>query len=329
MSACKHTVAASLAAIGLAFAAAAPAQVVITQASVMAGGITAGDTPGFPATLDTTGSYILGSNLNSAGLSAITISGRNVSLNLNGFTVDGGNRCEANFGLPSTGNDCHFTKADELALIDIVGPHARVRNGSVIGSTGKGISVWGENANPEHIFSGHQLSDLVIAHNRDYGLYVVDQGGQVSNVKAYLNGSVGLFLSLETGVENLSVSRNGEYGIYSNGRLNGRQIVSTLNGVDGVFSDSGLLSLAESSFNANDGFYGSTILANSGAYGNGMNGVEFSNLTHETVLVDNVARSYIAGIGGCYARLYRETSSTVSPQVQGGTPLHGSVTTCP
>lgn len=74
---------------------------------------------------------------------------------------------------------------------------------------------------------------------------------------------------------------------------------------------------------------GSTDLANSRASANAGNGVEFSNLAYETVLFNNGARSYIASLSGCYARLYQRTTSVLTPQVQGGTPLNGSVTACP
>lgn len=320
---------AAFAALGLALASAASAQVVITQASALAGGVSAGDAPGFPVTLSETGSYVLGSNLYPPGVSAIQITGSNVSLDLKGFTIDGGGRCSPNGIAPAVGNTCAGTVAQSWALVDIVAPRVRVFNGSIVGSAGDGVSVRGNTASSDQVLSGHRLNDLVIAHNRALGLREVDFGGLLRNIRFHLNGQEGAYLSPEAVAENVYASRNGYEGVVAVNTLNGRRVTSVLNDGSGVFVDSGLLSLAESSGNSGDGFYGSTDLANSRASANAGNGVEFSNLAYETVLLNNGARSYIASLSGCYARLYQRTTSVLTPQVQGGTPLNGSVTACP
>jgi hypothetical protein len=319
----------ALVTLGLALASAAPAQVVITQASALAGGVTPGDAPGFPVTLSATGSYVLGSNLFPLSVSAIQITGSNVSLDLKGFTIDGGNRCAPNGVAPAVGNSCAGVAAQTWALVDIVAPRAHVYNGSVIGSAGVGISVWGYAVTSDQTLSGHRLNDLVIAHNLALGLQEGDFGGLLRNIKVHLNGQQGAYFSPETVVENVFASRNGYEGIAGFYSLSGRRVTSVLNDGTGVYVDTGLLSLAESSSNAGDGFYGSTDLANSRASANAGNGVQYSNLAYETVLLNNGARSYIASVSGCYARLYHQSTSTLTPQVQGGTPLNGTVTTCP
>src|SRR5688572_28472467 len=70
-------------------------QIANTQARAMAGGITPGDTPGFPVTITQPGSYVLSGNLTvpveSAGgqTLAIRIAADGVWLDLNGFSIIG------------------------------------------------------------------------------------------------------------------------------------------------------------------------------------------------------------------------------------------------
>ena len=60
----------------------------INQAQAMAGGITPGDTPGFPVRITVPGSYELTSNLEvPAGKAGIEIIASHVTLNLNGFLI--------------------------------------------------------------------------------------------------------------------------------------------------------------------------------------------------------------------------------------------------
>src|SRR5262245_24689246 len=69
------------------------------QAAVSAGGITPGDTPGFPATLSLPGSYRLTGNLDLRGepsppnTTAVEITAKDVTLDLNGFAIIGNAVC--------------------------------------------------------------------------------------------------------------------------------------------------------------------------------------------------------------------------------------------
>lgn len=58
----------------------------INQDSALAGGVTPGDSPGFPITLSQAGSYVLTSNLvlNSGGVHGIELTASHVTLDLNG-----------------------------------------------------------------------------------------------------------------------------------------------------------------------------------------------------------------------------------------------------
>ena len=71
----------------------------INQARAIAGGVTPGDTPGFPVTISAAGSYRLTGNLTVPALNttAISITANYVTLDLGGFLVSGPNTC---FGSP-------------------------------------------------------------------------------------------------------------------------------------------------------------------------------------------------------------------------------------
>lgn len=63
----------------------------INQARAAAGGVTAGDGPGFPVLISTSGSYRLTSNLNvTPGQDGIDVTSGMVTIDLNGFTILGG-----------------------------------------------------------------------------------------------------------------------------------------------------------------------------------------------------------------------------------------------
>src|SRR6266540_3776373 len=73
--------------------------VLIDQNRALAGGVTPGDTPGFPVTLSVPGSYRLTGNLTvpDANTTAIQIAADNVTLDLNGFSILGPVVCSFNF----------------------------------------------------------------------------------------------------------------------------------------------------------------------------------------------------------------------------------------
>ncbi|HJU37965.1 MAG TPA: hypothetical protein VJ724_00225 [Tahibacter sp.] len=307
-------------------ASAAHAQVVITQASVLAGGLSGSDTPGFPATLDEAGLYVLESNLTPpAATNAIDITGRNVTLDLNGFVIDGGNRCTET---GPNGNSCQGLLSDGTALVnsdDAV--QVRVRNGSVIGGTGRGISL-----RNFHIESpGVDVSNVYTAHNVAAGIGIELEGARLDRVQSTLNGSDGVYTYGEALLSGVRTSRNGLYGTYIEGDAAVRGLLTTHNIGDGIFSN-GVLHAVEASNNANDGI-NTSLVVNARASDNGGNGAYLGLGVYEAVLTNNAFRAYAnvpaASGGGCYGRLYVRTTSTMTPQVQDGVPMNGTVTACP
>lgn len=92
----------ALCALALAITVATPALAVdgvieINQVRALAGGVTGGDTPGFPITIDEPGSYRLTSDIEADG-EAIRIAANNVTLDLNGFAVLGNATCSGSDG---------------------------------------------------------------------------------------------------------------------------------------------------------------------------------------------------------------------------------------
>src|SRR5215208_4396598 len=85
---------------------AADGPVIITQAKALAGNVTPGDAPGFPVTISASGSYRLGSDIKVAeGRNGIVVTTFDVTIDLDGFALDGGNVGEGRAvnGIVSTG----------------------------------------------------------------------------------------------------------------------------------------------------------------------------------------------------------------------------------
>ena len=111
------------------FAAVSPAlaadgEILINQARVNAGGITPGDTAGFPATLSKPGRYKLTGNLRvPAQMNAIEVTASDVTIDLNGFTISSATPGQAASGIVALQGDGML----------------RVINGTVTGFSGSGI----------------------------------------------------------------------------------------------------------------------------------------------------------------------------------------------
>src|SRR5436190_8539455 len=70
----------------------------INQKAALAGGVTAGDAPGFPVTIDASGSYRLTGNLSvdhKTTAIQVTAAAADVEIDLNGFSILGPTTCTA------------------------------------------------------------------------------------------------------------------------------------------------------------------------------------------------------------------------------------------
>jgi hypothetical protein len=94
--------------------------ILINQAEAVAGGITSCDTPGFPVTICTSGSYRLSSDLTvPSGAEGIEITASNVSLDLNGFTIL----------LPASGSTPSICSIRTIGTLSLI----RIQNGILSG----------------------------------------------------------------------------------------------------------------------------------------------------------------------------------------------------
>jgi parallel beta-helix repeat protein len=204
----------------------------INQTRAAVGAITAGDAPGFPIELTEPGSYILTSNLVvTAGVSGILISSSDITLDLNGFTLQGPG---------GTASPCHGMEADgDIAAVT-------VRNGVVrdwaedglrlltctqcqvveIRATGNGDTgvVMGVDAlvsdtvSSDNGFNGinvgkNSVIRSCIASSNDMRGINAGEGSTVSDCTASENGQYGIRLSDGGVIVNCSANHNDDAGI--------------------------------------------------------------------------------------------------------------------
>jgi hypothetical protein len=181
----------------------------INQARALAGGITLGDTPGYPVTLSLPGEYVLTGDLSVANLnqSAIDVTSDDVTIDLRGFGLFGSANCNG------TGT---CTPGSGVGVLVIQREGVVIRSGTVHGFPGGGLY-----------------------------LFRVD-GCQVENVTVTLNGSRGIEVGGSCVFSGVIVDRNQLAGIFHNtddpvaadspiDDVVTRESVISRNGQEGVF----------------------------------------------------------------------------------------------
>ena len=118
--------------------AAAEGAVGIDQTKALNGGVTANDTAGFPVTLSQPGHYRLTGNLTVSDpmAQAIYITAPNVTLDLNGFTIQGPNKCVA------LTKSCSVMNGFGIGVY-VGGTGALVHNGTIEGFANGGVMGMG------------------------------------------------------------------------------------------------------------------------------------------------------------------------------------------
>lgn len=166
----------------------------INQARAMAGGVTPGDTPGWPVTISLAGSYRLTSNLDlgtAAGaenLTAILIEADDVSLDLNDFAIVGPTVCDYAATCTRPGNGYGVAGSTRSGT--------RVMNGTIRG-VGNGGVVLGEES---------RCRDLTIVSNGGDGVGC----DTLESVHAARNGGNGI---MGDTADRCLASFNGGHGI--------------------------------------------------------------------------------------------------------------------
>jgi hypothetical protein len=129
--------------------------VLINQSIALAGGVTPGDTPGFPVTISVPGSYRLSGNLvvPDANTTAILITADNVTIDLNGFSIIGPNVCS--WGPYTCTQPPNYTSGSGIYSVDPLNRTLSISNGTITGMAGTGINVQGG----AHIFNVQATSN--------------------------------------------------------------------------------------------------------------------------------------------------------------------------
>ena len=202
----------TLAALALAASSTAFAQTTITHDKALAGGVTPGDTAGYPVHIYQPGHYKLMSNLVvPAGATGIAIVAQGVTLDLNGFSIIGPGSCTRTVATKLV--TCTGIGASTIGVLINDGVGVAVRNGTIRGF-GTGILSYG----------GSGGEKLVLMHNNlgiNIGANVSLNQGVPSNwsdLIATLNGHTGVLLQGGNHrLYGINSSRNGNIGIHITG----------------------------------------------------------------------------------------------------------------
>lgn len=163
--------------------------IMIDQAKAEAGGVTAGDAPGFPVTISQPGSYRLMGNLTvgDPAVSAVVIASPNVTLDLNGFVIKGPVTCTGQAVWITCSSDSIGGGAarGHGVLIDLPGidhlPVA-VAGGTVTGFAGHGVVS----------AAGNYMADVHRMRIGANGLGGVSFATAVTESVVFRNGGAGL-----------------------------------------------------------------------------------------------------------------------------------------
>ena len=166
--------------------------ILINQARALAGNVTAGDTPGFPVSINTPGYYVLTSNLvvPNQNTTAIQVNANNVTIDLNGFAIQGPNVC-ATDGF-TVAQPCTLPSGSPLTTgigVDAgTGVAFNVLNTRIINGTIDGVGGIGIFANVNARIEGVNISNC-----GSYGIYTF--GGVIRDALVRACGAGGILTS--------------------------------------------------------------------------------------------------------------------------------------
>jgi hypothetical protein len=200
-------------------------EVLISQQSANAGGITPGDNPGFPITIRRTGKYKLIGNLNvPAGRNGINVTANYVTIDLNGFRIAGGvigiNASNRN-GLTvmngtirnatSQGIDArNFAVVQDMQITNNGGMGVKLRNnGRVLRSTisrNNSVNIY---CVSRCLIAGNVITESVTESG--IGLFTTAGGHLVLNNVIANNHLFAIYAEGKAGYANNTVTGNGTY----------------------------------------------------------------------------------------------------------------------
>jgi hypothetical protein len=168
----------------------------INAARAAAGGVTSGDSPGFPVEIFTAGNYRLTSDLVvPAGATGIAVYAAGTRIDLNGFTISSTTTC--------TGSPLSCAPSGSGVGIDASGADSvAVRTGRVTG-----FGVYGV-----FLFAASRASELLVDDNAVGGI-VMDEASFVTDCIVRHNGGTGITTGPDSRIAGNVVSANGGPGI--------------------------------------------------------------------------------------------------------------------
>jgi len=221
----------------------------INQVRALRGGITTGDTAGFPVTISAPGSYRLTSNLDLRGefspqnVTAINVTGSNVSIDMNGFSIIGPATCTGTgatlacspsgtgFGITTSGNPDNLTLRDGTirgmgaGAVYLFGTKGALLSRLHVINNGDGITL----------AAGSALLDSFVMYNKGVAA-VLANGVDITSVILRGNTVVGNFgagISVNKGsvITGNSIVGNGGHGLdYTPGSGAGNNVLMGNNG---------------------------------------------------------------------------------------------------
>ncbi len=236
-------------------------RVEINQARALAGGVTAGDAPGFPVHIYTPGSYLLAGNLTVTALNtaAVSVQVDDVSIDLNGFAIIGPATC---FG---SGSALTCSAGVGVGIEAPGQTRIGIRNGRVHGFASTGV-LTGERA---------EIRDLVVDSNGSSGVSTGPRS-RVHHVTADRNRGVGISISFASLVDASVVSSNFSHGISGTAANTTLGCVAYDNGGNGINGSHATVVRDSSAYlNEGDGIgvgFGA-LVSDSSAYQNGSDGI--------------------------------------------------------
>ncbi len=194
--------------------------VLINQANATAGNVTPGDTAGFPVTISQPGSYKLSSNLTITDPfgTVIFITADNVTIDLNGFTIQGPSVCNGHGSTPTT--SCTVSNTQSVGIDASEHTGIKILNGYIRGMGFVGIVCLGdihvEGINASLNASGIQATGVIVHNILNYNLIAGFNGGGVVRENEANGNNIGFLagLGLEGVVENNTANFNSGYGFF-------------------------------------------------------------------------------------------------------------------
>ncbi len=255
-------VAALLAASAACFA--ADGVVEINRLVADAGGVSEGDTPGFPVTLDRSGSYRLSGDLRVVGLpmpaeiTVIEVTADNVEIDLNGFIIDGATRCT---GAPLSCSPIGPGRGiDASSATNVTVLNGTVRgmgnDGIALGRGGvvRGVRARENGGDGVQVGGGGLITECLLSSNGAAGAFVFGPATLLVGNVAGGNGGDGIHVRNGATIEGNTATINGGDGIEVEGEGGAvRENVVWGNSATGILASDDATGMARNLISMNDG----------------------------------------------------------------------------